>query len=416
MKPTLPLLALLALALSFPRHALAAASTFDVRAFGAVGDGHSRDTASLQKAIEAASAAGGGLVLVPAGRYLTGPLTLASGIELQLARDAVLLLDADRSRYPVRNDRYVDGIAAKNAHDIKITGAGTIDGQGASWWAAFRADHDMTHRPYLVKFTDCTRVEIAGVTLRNAPMFHLVPQNCTNVSIHDIAIEAPADAPNTDGIDPSGWNFTITRCRIDTGDDNIAIKPTRSRTPGNKNYLIADCQFFHGHGLSVGSGSAGGLDGLVVRHCTFEGTDAGIRIKTPRGNGGLLEHALYEDLTMHAVRRPIYIVDWYPERNAPKDPATEKPEPVTATTPRNQHILIRNVTATDSPSAGVIRGLPEAPVTDVVFANVHLSAQTGLVIYHATGIKFVDSTVRAAEGPALVAFDARIEGLDPAKP
>jgi polygalacturonase len=388
------------------------AATFNIRDYGAVGDGKTLDTAALQKTVDTAAAAGGGTVLVPAGKFLTGPFKLASGIDLQLARDAVILISDDRTKYPVLKARYVDAITAQDAHDIKITGEGTIDGQGEAWWAAFRADPNMTHRPYLIKFTNCQRVEVGGVTLQNSPMFHLVPQNCTDVTIHDITIHSPADAPNTDGIDPSGWNFVITHCHIDSGDDNIAIKPNRDRKPGNKNFLVTDCEFVHGHGMSVGGGSAGGLDGLTVSNCTFTDTDAGIRIKTPRGNGGLLEHATYEYLTMNAVKRPIYIIDWYPERNAPKDPATEKPEPVTPTTPLNQHIVIRNVTVSNCPSAGIIRGLPEAPITDLLLTNVHISAQSGLVLYFAKDVRFVNSSIHAEKGENVTMFSAQVEGLD----
>lgn len=388
------------------------AATFNVRDNGAVGDGKKLDTVALQKTLDAAAAAGGGTVHVPAGTFLTGPLTLASGVNLELAKDAVILISDDLTNYPVVKARYVDAITAQNAHDIKITGAGTIDGQGAAWWAAFRANPQMTHRPYLIKFTNCQRVEVSGVALLNSPMFHLVPQNCTDVIIRDITIRSPADAPNTDGIDPSGWNFLITRCRIDTGDDNIAIKPIRDRTPGNKNYLVTDCEFLHGHGMSVGSGSAGGLDGLTVSNCTFVGADAGIRIKTPRSNGGLLQNAVYENLTMNAVKRPIYIIDWYPERNAPKDPSTEKPEAITPTTPLNQHIIIRNVTATNCATAGIIRGLPEAPITDLLLTNVHISAESGLVLYHARDVKFLNSNIRVQKGESVSTFNAEVEGLN----
>src|SRR5207253_1779724 len=136
---------------------------------------------------------------------------------------------------------------------------------GAAWWNAFRANPQMTHRPYLIKFTDCERVKIHDVTLCNSPIFHLVPQNCTDVKIENIKIKSPADAPNTDGIDPSGWNFLISGCTIDTGDDNIAIKPNVShRTPGDKNYFIQDCTFIHGHGMSIGGGTAGGVENIVV--------------------------------------------------------------------------------------------------------------------------------------------------------
>jgi polygalacturonase len=385
--------------------------TFAITNFGAVGDGKTLNTAAIQKTVDAASASGGGMVLVTAGRYLTGPFSLASGIHLQLAKGAIILINDDRTNYPVSKNRYVDAITAHDAHDIKITGEGTIDGQGQSWWTAFRADQEMTHRPYLVKFSNCERVEVTGVTLQNSPMFHLVPQNCTDVIIRGVTIHSPTNAPNTDGIDPSGWNFVITECKIDTGDDNIAIKPTASRSPGNKNYRISNCTFLHGHGLSVGSGTAGGLEDLKVSNCTFDGTDAGIRIKTKRGNGGLLQNVTYENLTMNAVKNPIYIIDWYPERNAPKDPATEKAELVDPFTPFNKNITIRNLTASNCPTAGTIRGLPEAPITDLLMTNVNISAVTGMKIYHATRIRFRTSKISAQKGKEVTTFNAQIEGI-----
>ena len=159
---------------------------------------------------------------------------------------------------------------------------------------------------------------------------------------------------------------------MDVGDDNVAIKPTGSRTPGNKNYTIKNCTFVHGHGCSVGSGTAGGLEDLKVSDCTFSQTDSGIRIKTLRGNGGLLQNCTYENLKMTAVKNPIYIIDYYPERNAPKEPS-EQPQPVDDRTPYNRDITIRNVTATDCQNAGTIRGLPEAPITNVTFKCEHFS-------------------------------------------
>jgi polygalacturonase len=270
----------------------------------------------------------------------------------------------------------------------------------------------MTHRPNLIKLSNCTRVRVHGVTLSNSPMFHLVPQNCMDVTIQGITIKSPADAPNTDGIDPSGWNYLIADCTIDVGDDNIAIKPTGSRTPGNKNYTVKNCTFVHGHGCSVGSGTAGGIEDLTVSDCTFDQTDAGIRIKTMRGNGGLLQNCTYENLKLTAVRNPIYIIDYYPERNAPKDPSTEQPEPITDRTPFNRNIIIRNVTATNCPTAGTIRGLPEAPITKVTLSNVNISAKTGMKIYYARKIRFVGSKIAAESGRPLMTFDAEVTGLE----
>ena len=378
-------------------------ATFNVTNYGAIGDGKTMNTSAIQKTIDTASA-GGGTVLIPAGKFLTGPFTLASSINLHLVKNATILISDDLANYPSAKGRYQDSITA--------SGEGTIDGQGNAWWTAFRADKSMTHRPYMIKLSNCTRVRVHGVTLGNSPMFHLVPQNCTDVTIQGITIQAPANAPNTDGIDPSGWNFLITDCTIDTGDDNIAITPANGRTPGNKNYKVKNCTFRHGHGCSVGSGTAGGIEDLKVSACTFNQTDSGIRIKTLRGNGGLLQNCTFENLRMTAVKNPIYIIDWYPERNAPKDPSTEKPEPVTDRTPLNKNIIIRNVTATDCPTAGTIRGLPEAPITGVTLSNVNVSAKTGMKIYHAKGIKFVGSKITVESGKPLTAFDAEITGLE----
>ena len=337
-------------------------ATFNVTNFGAVGNGKTMNTAAIQKTIDTASAAGGGTVLVPAGKFLTGPFTLASSINLHLARDAFILISDELTNYPATRGRYQDSISASGAHDLEISGEGTIDGQGNAWWTAFRADKSMTHRPYMIKLSNCTRVRVHGVTLSNSPMFHLVPQNCLDVTIQGITIKSPADAPNTDGIDPSGWNFLITDCTIDVGDDNIAIKPTGSRTPGNKNY--------------------------TVKNCT------------------------YENLKMTAVKNPIYIIDYYPERNAPKDPSTEMPEPITERTPFNKNIIIRNVTATNCPTAGTIRGLPEAPITNVTLSNVNISAKTGMKIYYARKIRFVGSKIAVESGRPLMTFDAEVTGLE----
>jgi len=390
------------------------AATFNIRDYGAVGDGKALDTVAIQKAVDAASAAGGGTVLVPAGRFLTDPFTLASSIDLHLASNAVILIDNDLTRYPTAGKRYQDSITVTGAHDVQITGEGVIDGQGEAWWNAFRANQAMTHRPYMIKFLNCTNVTVTGVTLRNSPMFHLVTQNCTDVTIDGITIHSPPNAPNTDGIDPSGWNFTIANCNIDTGDDNIAIKPAppRDHQPGNHNFTVKNCTFGHGHGMSIGGGTLGGIENLTVSNCTFHETDYGIRIKTLRGNGGHLQNCIYENLTMSdIVKSPISIMDYYPERNAPEDPSTEKPEAITDRTPFNQNIIIRNVTATDCPNAGIIRGLPEAPIDGLTFSNVTLSAKTGMKIYHAKNVRFTNSKISAETGKTLITFDADVAGM-----
>ena len=386
-------------------------TVFNITNYGAVGDGKTLNTIAIQKAIDACAAAGGGTVLVPAGKFIFGPIILTSSLNLHLDKGAMLLISDDLKNYPIKSKRYQDCITAANAHDIEISGQGVIDGQGEAWWQAFAANQKMTHRPYMAKLSGCTRVYVHDVTFQNSPMFHFVPENCTDVTIEHIKIKSPARAANTDGIDPSGWNFLIADCTIDTGDDNIAIKPAGGRTPGDKNFLVKNCTFLHGHGMSVGGGTANGLENLTVSNCTFNGTDSGIRIKTPRGNGGLLQNAVYENITMHDVKNPIYINDYYPERTAPKDPATEKAEPVTDRTPITKDIMIRNVTITDSPNAGTIQGLPEAPISNLIFSNVNISAKTGMIIYHARGVQFINSKITVADGKSLITYDAEISGM-----
>ena len=124
---------------------------------------------------------------------MTMPFKLASSINLHLDKGAAILISDNITNYPIVKNRYVDSIIASDAHDIEISGEGTIDGQGQVWWAAFRSNSTMTHRPYMIKLTGCTRLLVSGVTLQNSPMFHLVPQNCTDVTIRGIHIHSPSD-------------------------------------------------------------------------------------------------------------------------------------------------------------------------------------------------------------------------------
>jgi polygalacturonase len=390
---------------------------FNIVNYGAVGDGKTLNTVAIQKAIDACAAAGGGTVEVPAGNFVFGPIVLRSRLNLQLDTNAVLLIDNDMSRYPLKEKRYVDCLTAEpNAQDIEISGEGAIDGQGDVWWKAFIADlrsgsNTMPHRPFMIRVNGVTRLYVHGVTLRNSPMFHLATDNCTDVTIRGITISAPERASNTDGIDPSGWNYLITGCTIDTGDDNIAIKPTRGRTPGDKNFTVIGCTFMHGHGMSIGGGSFNGLSDLVVSNCTFNGSDAAIRIKTGRGNSGVVSNLVYRSLSINNVKNPIYINDYYPERNAPKNPADSTTEPVTERTPVNTHIFIGDVTITGCPNGGTIYGVPEMPISDVTFSNVTVSAKTGMKIYYANNVKFINSKITADAGKNLITYKADVAGL-----
>jgi polygalacturonase len=403
--------------------------TFNVTDYGATGDGTTLNTAAIQKAIDTCTQAGGGTVLIPAGKYLTGPIKLASNMNFEVDDGATLIMSDDTANYPVShsdhektNGRYENCIEARDVHDLEISGKGTIDGQGLKWWAAFRPFKNKMsdpaappHRPHLIVIHKCERLYIHDITLKNSPMFHLIPEDCKDVTIDGITINAPGTAPNTDGIDPSGLNFFITKCKIDNGDDNIALKPVDVAYPGHvscENFLITDCTFKHGHGMSVGGQTPGGLKGLVVRNCTFENNDWGIRLKAPRGEGGLVEDCTYEDCTMKHVKIAILIESYYPK--IPPDPTQDPSQPVDPTTPIWKNINITNVTATGSKTAGQIAGLPEMPVSGVTLTNVHISAGAAFEVYNAQGIKFVNSSLTIEDGPpALITGNAKVEGIDP---
>ena len=270
-------------------------------------------------------------------------------------------------------------ITGRNLHDVAITGPGTIDGNGPLWWAwSERAARKLKEtepnrivyrRVHMVVIQGCDRLLVADVTLQNSSMFHLVPKSITDLTIERVKVRAPHDAPNTDAIDPgSSTNVWIHHCDIDTGDDDIVIKT------GGTNILIEDCSIKHGHGLSIGSETNGGIRNMLVRRCTMDGTDNGIRIKSMRGKGGLVENVRYTDIKMNNVANAIYLDLNYVDNNYPdfKGDGTK--------IPAINNILIDNVTAVNSKNAGKIVGLPESPITNITLRNVTLIAEKDFVI------------------------------------
>lgn len=396
---------------------------FNITEFGAVPDGKTLNTASIQKAIDACAKAGGGLVVVPEGKFLTSAFHLKSNVNLNLQAGAVLFFSDKRDDYASPNSRYENFITADNCHDIGITGpangTAVIDGNGTTWWEEFLAKRNtMPHRPFLIVLGKCQRVKVANLTLRDSPMEHLVPRACQDVSITDLKIldHDVKKAKNADGIDPSGKNILIARCTIDSGDDNIAVKATDRYDPAQpsvENLLIENCTFLHGHGCSIGGQSYGGMRKMVVRDCTFQDTDAGIRTKAPRTAGGLVEDLTYENLTMKNVQYAISLDSYYPEHDAPKDLSTATSRPITRNTPIWRNMHISHVTATGGEFAGRIIGIPEMPISDIVFDDVHISAQKPLTIAEAKNISFSNSQIQVDSGHPLQLVNAQITGIDP---
>ena len=408
---------LLPILLAPASYAKADSADCDPHAYGAKGDGVTKDTVAIQKAMDiCAERSGGGTVSLGPGVYLSGPLVLKSNVTLELNKGATLLGSPDFKDYPSKTEFRAPGlqslVSATNASNVAITGEGIIDGNGEGWWKMARAIKDTgimgsDHpRPRLVVFDHCRHVRVRGVTLQNSPMWQLVPYYSDDVTIDNIRILAPAHSPNTDAIDPfSSSHVRISHVYADVGDDDIAIKSGEANSPGpdapSRDITITDCTFLHGHGLSIGSEIAGGAQNIRAERVEFQGTDNGIRVKANRDRGSDVGNLLFRDIQMRDVKNALIISEYYPKM-LPPDPDTAAP--VTRLTPHFHDITVENMTAVDSTSAGAIAGLPESPVRNVTLQNVTIHADKGLVISHAQ-VNGLGLTVNASDGPPLRKLD-----------
>ncbi len=409
------------------------AKEFDVREFGAKGDGRTLDTEAIQQALDECGKAGGGTVRFPAGTYLSKPITLRTkttvlldeGAKLQATGEQAAFLKSGTNWLAAKSSSdFIPFIGGSKLTDVAITGKGIIDGAGENWWGpaeeARRKQSGFTlPRPRLIVLNDCKKVKVSGITLQNSPTFHFVPTDCEDVVVEGVTVKAPPRSPNTDAIDPSRCkNVLITKCDIDVGDDNIAIKSGR-KVPGREfaceDITITDCIFRNGHGLSMGSELVGGVRNVTVRNCTFEGTENGLRIKSNRGRGGRVENISYSDITMKNVDPAITLTCAYGGTSArdmvqPSAAKEEAAKPVDETTPIYKNIRIKNLKAICDRGAGLIVGLPESQIEDVVLENVEISSATGFTIRNAKGVQLKNVKITPKEGPPLIVQDAKVTG------
>jgi len=392
------------------------AATCNPREHGAKADGTIKDTAAIQACIDAVAVKGTkklmdkdyGQVVLSGGTFLSGPISLKRGVNLKIEKDSTLLASPDRGDFPhwrfAGKDTVQPFLSAVNTEYVLITGEGTIDGNGKIWWDYVRGVRDSgvlgtDHpRPMGVLFDHSKHIKMEGVTVQNAGFWQIVPYYADDVVFRGIRILAPR-SPNTDAIDPfSSSNIVIDHVFSSVGDDNVAIKSGAINSPGpdapSKNITITDCTFENGHGLSIGSEIAGGVQNVHAERIHFKGTDQGIRIKSARDRGNDVSNISFKDITMEDVKTAILVTEYYPH----PAPQGEVPaEPVGRLTPKFHNIQIENVTAKNSGSAGYIVGLPESPVLGMTLKNVHLEGKTGLSIAYAT-LTLDGVTVKADTG------------------
>lgn len=369
----------------------------DPRLYGAKADGITDDGAAIQQAIDVCAQQGGGIVILKQGVFLSSPLILKSGVYLKVEAPAILKA-LPYAQYPGK-DVPRPFLTATNAVNIGIFGDGTIDGNGRAWWDAFRSAQRTDaplKRPNMIVFYHSQQIIVKGITLQNSPMFNFVPTLCRQVVVQNVTISNPADAPNTDGIDPSGCtDVFIDHCRISTGDDNIAIKATAGPTV---NVYITKDVFGFGHGLSIGSDFGQGVENVYAKDCTFTHTTTGIRIKSARDRGGWLKHVHYSNMSMTDVGTAILITAYYPKIPASGMDASQA---MSLKTPCYDDITIDQVTATATKQAGQIIGVPESPIQHVTLMNVQINAPVGMTIRNAQ-VAAAHTSIRTNNGSAFI--------------
>lgn len=389
---------------SFPQYEIS------IEQNGAVKGGKVLCTEAINKTIQQVSAHGGGRVVIPSGLWLTGPITLQSNVDLHLATGAIVAFTKDMRQYPVVETTYegqpatkcLSPINAKNAENIAITGNGIFDAQGEAWrplkkekandgvWKRITSqeggriekdrlwipgDKREVLRPNMLKLENCSRILLEGCTFKNSPAWCLHPVMCNDMTLNNIKVMNPEYGQNGDALDIESCNRVIIKdCMFDAGDDGICMKSGkdkagRDRGIPTQNVIVRDCQVMHGHGgFVIGSEMSGGVRNVWVKNCTFDGTDAGLRFKSTRGRGGVVENIYVEDIQMLNISGNALTMDlYYFVKENPDAPVPVADE----TTPVFKDIYIKNVACLGCNYGLYIKGLPESPFRNVTIDNFY---------------------------------------------
>lgn len=420
-----------------------------VKDFGAVGDGVTDDTLSIQTAVNCLPA--GGRLYFPEGVYYIAPISLKSHITLELSEKAVLLGNTDKARYPLIPGELTDIETGESVHfgtwegnavpmhqsllfaeyaeDIKIVGRGTVDGnaQNSDWWVNVK--EQKVPRPRLLFFNRCRDITVHGITAQNAASWQLHPYFSERLDFLDLAVNAPKDSPNTDALDPEACDIVnIIGCRFSVGDDCIAIKSgkielgRKYKRPASR-HTIRNCIMQFGHGaITLGSEMAGGVKDLTVERCMFYRTDRGIRIKTRRGRGkdAVIDGVVFENVKMDGVLTPIVMNMWYnccdPDRYSEYNTTREK-LPVDDRTPYLGKFTFRDMECLNCHVAACYcDGLPEMPIGEITLENIKFTydpeAQEGYPSMKNNNVKLCRAGMYFDNVGKLTVRNVSVEGCD----
>jgi len=380
--------------------------------FGAIGDGKTLCTDAFAKAFETLAAKGGGKLVVPQGVWYTGPITLLSHTELHLEAGAVILFSDDLELYPTITTTYEGGawkkcqspISAYKQTDIAITGNGLIDGSGDSWRPLKRAkvtdgqwkkmtsnggtfvnenlwepaNNRSNMRPVMVNLVECKSILVKDVVIQNPPAWNLHPLMCEDITIDHVTLRSPAYGQNGDALDlESCRNALVQNSTFDAGDDCICLKSGRDeegrkRGMPTENIIVKGCTVYNGHGgFVIGSEMSGGVRNVLVENCQFVGTGNGLRFKSCRGRGGIVENIYVRGISMANIEDAAITFDMYYGKRDPN----EIVPPVDESTPIFRKIEISDISCRGAKEGLHFRGLPEMPIQDVRLSNINIIAE-----------------------------------------
>ncbi len=266
-------------------------------------------------------------------------------------------------------------------------------------------------RPNLLVFTNCKRVLLEGVTFQNSPAWCLHPLLCEHITLRNLTVKNPWYAQNGDGVDLESCRYgLIEDCTFDVGDDGICIKSGRDeegrkRGVPTENVIVRNSTVYHAHGgFVIGSEMSGGARNLFVSNCNFMGTDVGLRFKTTRGRGGVVEKIYINNVQMTKIAGEAILFDMYymakdpvPQPGDKNDLPAMEAKPLNEGTPQFRDFYVRNVVCKGAETAILIRGLPEMNVRDIVIEDATLQSKKGLVCVEADGVQLKNVTLLSQE-------------------
>jgi polygalacturonase len=417
---------------------------FNIKEYGALEGGEAKVTESIRKAFEAADLQGGGHIVIPPGKWLTGAIHMGNNTELFVSAGAELLFSQDPADYlPVVFSRHEDiecfkysaFIYANGKTNVSIAGAGVLNGQGKPWWdwkaskvnlekelykmgdqgipveeRVFDGTNGRMLRPAFFQPMNCRNVLVEGVTFKYGAFWTITPTYCENVIVRRVRIQTEGEyghTPNGDGVDPSSCrNVLIEYCEFDTGDDCIAIKAGRDAdglrvNRPTENVVVRHCSGLKGHGgVVLGSETSGGIRNIFAYDCQFNGTDRIVRLKSARGRGGILENLWFRDLRGDSIAQEalhlnlLYTGSRFPEKQVDK------------ATPIFRNFHFSNIAVTNGRTYAIeILGLPEMPVENVTFDSVRIEGKLGIHAVDARKVRFSGLTISTPARPAIILED-----------